>query len=88
VFQMPTKGRESGRCSAKMWLLQLSSLERVYTVQPNVDRNEVNLSDSLMKNISDTKKCIQDLSQKVAEIGEVLERSRPQEDYGKMVWQR
>jgi hypothetical protein len=44
----------------------------VYTVQPNVDRNEVNLSDSLMKNISDTKKCIQDLSQEVAEIGEVL----------------
>ena len=37
------------------------SLECVYTAQPNVDRNEVDVSsDSLMKNISDTKKCIQD----------------------------
>jgi hypothetical protein len=55
-----------------MWLLQLSNLERVYTVQPNVDRNKVNSSsDSLMENISDTK-CIQDLSQEAAEIKEVL----------------
>jgi hypothetical protein len=72
-----------------MWLLQLSSPERVYTVQPNVDRNKVNLSsNSLMENISDTK-CIQNLSQEVAEIKEVLgTEPSTAEDYGKVIWQR
>jgi hypothetical protein len=69
-----------------MWLLQLSSLERVYTVQPNVDRNKVNLlSNPLMENISDTK-CMQDLSQEVAEIKEVLgTEPSTAEDYGKVI---
>jgi hypothetical protein len=62
------------------------SLECVYTAQPGVDRNEVNLSsDSLMKNI----KCIQDLSQEVAEIKEALRTEPPTaEDYGKVIWQQ
>jgi hypothetical protein len=39
-----------------------------------------------MKNISDTKKCMQDLSQEVAEIGEVSgTEPSTAEDYGTMI---
>jgi hypothetical protein len=78
--------RKCDNAQSKCGSCSYSSLECVYTAQPNVDRNEVNLSSNLlMKNISDTK-CIQDLSQGIAEIKEVL-RTEPSttEDYGKVI---
>jgi hypothetical protein len=69
-----------------VWLLQLFESR----VCVHSAANMVNLSsDSLMKNISDTKKYIQDLSQEVAEIKKVLRTEPPiVESYGKLTRQR
>ena len=87
---MGTKEEKVWQRSAKMWLLQLFESGVCVHSAVRCGLEWVNLSsDSLVKNISDTKRFIQDLSQEVAEIKEGL-RTEPStaEDDGKVIWQR